>query len=1068
MSGGWLGLRSLRHRAGQSMLVGLLSMTAIAACAAGPMYQRAVEQAAIRSQLSHTGPAERGVTITAGSPAEVRSYLPTGGQREVFATPVTGFEADVSVTGPRSRFEAVAAGRDDVCQHLRITEGRCPVTGLEVLVSSSSARALQVAVGDRLRLTGRGGSVAYDIGAVRVAGLYQPFDPATDYWFDRAYSTSAGVVREPQGDAVPDLLHSDALLLSPAGVAAFEAARRSATAGSGTPFQYLADLPVPPGSIGVEDSRRLLQAVDAITARIDAAHPPGDPNRGSVESRLVSVLEQADAGRRQSRVIIPTLAVQLALVVLVVLGLVVSVGVDQRRSELALARLRGQSKRAAVGPYLGEIAALVGATLVPGLLLAWAGCWLLCRWWLPAGVEPEWRWPVLLAGGAVALVELALAALLARRAAAQPIGQLLRTVAPITARRGVGAAEVGLAVAAVGGVTVALTGERNSALALVTPSLIAILAGLLLGRLALWAARLAGRRALWRGRLVVAVAGLQAARRPGFRRVLTLVCVAVALLVSSVDQWKVAAVNREARAAAEIGSAVVLEVTTPTAAKLRSVVADADPGGDYAMAVITQRPDGDATPVLAADPRRLNRIADWGFDHDAPPQPLLDRLVPTDPPDPVVLSGRALRLRLGAVSLVSDDPTSSDRPKPVSLRFHLRRPDGSLTAAQLPVRTGAGAGAPTALLGGCEQGCTLSRIELVRTVGDFLAAKVSIQLLGLDASSAASPPAGSAGPWQPVPLGRAQDWRNAEEAAAAVGAAATVSFTEGAAGALALQAVSHGSEATLQHLNVPVNLPCLLAGTGSAGASSPGADSPVTGEADSAVQMHGIDGASANCQPVGSLPFLPRLGAGALLLDLELAISASQSVLTNSTAGIWLRTVDPAREHRLTEALTAAGIGVTGRSTIADQLSVYDQSPPAWSIRAALAAGLIAALLAALMIVIVAVTSRRPRGYDLAALRLLGLPLRTLRRAVLVEQVLGVLAGGLAGAAVGVVGARLALPAMALFVNPSTVPSPSYGTAWPVVLLATGGALALLCCAAALAAVLVLRAVSPSALREGQ
>lgn len=1052
MSGGWLGLRSLRHRAGQSILVGLLSMTAIAACAAGPMYQRAVEQAAIRSQLSHTGPADRGVTVAASSPAEVRSYLPAGAQRELFATPVAGFESDVSVSGPRSRFEAVAAGRDDVCAQLRLTEGRCPVTGLEVLVSSSSARALKVGVGDRLRLTARGGSAAYSLGAVRVAGLYQPFDPATDYWFDRAYSSPTGVVREPQGDAVPDLLHSDALLLSPAGVAAFEAARRSATAGSGTQFRHFTDLPVRPGAIDVEDSRRLLQAVDAITARIDAAHSPGDPNRGSVRSRLVSLLEQADAGRSQSRVIIPTLAVQLALVVLVVLGLVVSVGVDQRRSELALARLRGQSKRAAAGPYLGEIAALVGATLAPGLLLAWLGCWLLSRWWLPAGIEPEWRWPVLLAGGAVALVELALAALLARRAAAQPIGQLLRTVAPATARRGVGVAEVGVAVAAVAGVAVALTGERNSALALVTPSLIAILAGLLLGRLALWAARLAGRRALWRGRLVVAVAGLQAARRPGFRRVLTLVCVAVALLVSSVDQWKVAAVNREARAAAEVGSAVVLEVAAPTAAKLRSAVADADPSGDYAMAVITQRPDGDATPVLALDHRRLNRIADWGFDHNAPPQPLLDRLVPADPPDPIVLSGRALRVRLGAVSVVSDDPTSPDLPKPVSLRLHLRRPDGSLTTARLPVR--AGAPAPTAILGGCEQGCTLHRIELVRTVSDFLAVKASIQLLGVDAS----PTASSAGPWQPVPLGRAQDWRNAEEAAAAAGTAATVAFAVGAGGGLVLRAVSHGSEATLQHLNVPVNLPCLLAG----------GDSPVTGAAGSAVETHGIDGASTSCQPVGALPFLPRLGAGALLLDLELAIASSQSALTNSTGSVWLRSVDSEREHRLTEALTAAGIGVTGRSTVADQQSVYDQSPPAWSIRAALAAGLIAALLAALMIVIVAVTSRRPRGYDLAALRLLGLPWGTLRRAVLAEQVLGVLAGGLAGAAVGVAGARLALPAVALFVNPATVPSPSYGTAWPAVLLATGGALALLCCAAALAAVLVLRAVSPSALREGQ
>jgi hypothetical protein len=312
-----------------------------------------------------------------------------------------------------------------------------------------------------------------------------------------------------------------------------------------------------------------------------------------------------------------------------------------------------------------------------------------------------------------------------------------------------------------------------------------------------------------------------------------------------------------------------------------------------------------------------------------------------------------------------------------------------------------------------------------------------------------------------VQLGGAQDWRNAEEAAAVAGTAATTSFTAGPAGSLVLHAVSHGSEATLQHLDVPVNLPCLLAGasTGAGGGN---------GDAGSAVLMHGIDGESASCQPVGSLPFLPRAGAGALLLDLDLAIAASQSELTNSTSSVWLRTVDPARERRLTEALAGAGIPVTGRSTAAERQSVYDQSPPAWSIRAALAAGLVAALLAALMIVLVALTSRRPRGYDLAALRLVGVPLAMLRRAALIEQLLGVLAGTLAGAAVGVVGARLALPALALFVTPSAVPSPSYRTAWPAVLLAICGALALLCCAAVLATSLVLRAVSPGVLREGQ
>ena len=76
-----------------------------------------------------------------------------------------------------------------------------------------------------------------------IAGLYQPFDSDDDYWFQRAYSTAAGLVREPDGDR-PDILHSDALLLTPQGVQRLEAARTAANSGSNSPFQYSVDLPL--------------------------------------------------------------------------------------------------------------------------------------------------------------------------------------------------------------------------------------------------------------------------------------------------------------------------------------------------------------------------------------------------------------------------------------------------------------------------------------------------------------------------------------------------------------------------------------------------------------------------------------------------------------------------------------------------------------------------------------------------------------------------------------------------------------------------------------------------------
>ncbi|HET6210663.1 MAG TPA: FtsX-like permease family protein, partial [Jatrophihabitans sp.] len=884
----WLALHSLRYRLGQSVVLLLLSVTAVAACAAGPMYERAVEQAAVRSQLAQADTADRGISIYGSSPAEAQSYLPVGNQLALFGTAVAGVETPVAVDTPHSHFVAVAAGRDGLCAHLRIVAGHCPSAGGQLLASSSSAKALGFAVGDRLRVTDTGGSAAYPIGSLQVAGLYQPFDSDDDYWFQRGYSSATGLYREPDGDR-PDILHGDALLLTPPGIQQLEAARTAANPGSNSPFSYSVDLPVRASRIGVAESGRLIQAVHAVQDRIDAAHPDGDPARGRIVSGLVPLLERAATGQHQSRLIIPTLAVQLALVVL---ALVLAVGVDQRRPELALARLRGRSRRQAARLYIAEVAVVVLVALLPGLLLAWLACTLLAGWWLPAGVHPEWRAPVLAAAIGVSLVELGLAVLLGRRAAARPIGELLRSVPPRTAGRGIAAAEAGLAVAALAGVLVALSGSRRSAVALLAPSLIAILAGLVLSRLLVALARRIGQRALWRGRLALAMSALQAARRPGFRRVVTLVCVAVALLVSSVDQWQVAAINRVARARVSTGAAVVLTVNPATAAQLRSAVQRADPAGSYAMPVILQRPAGGDTPVLALDPVRLRRIAGWGSARDTPPESVLGRLLPPGRPAPIRLSGSQLRLRVGNVSVTSDDPASGQHPQPVSLWLHVQLPDGSMTTATLPVPPGPGPSVSTAALGGCAAGCTLSRIELVRAVGDFSSAKVSLDLLELAA--------GWPGVLTSVPLGAGIDWQNSDAAAAAAGTAASISLTPAGGSALRLQAVSHGSGATLQHLDVPVNLPCLSAG---------GAEQ--SGDPGGALAMHGIDGASAACQPVGTIPLMPGLGTGVLLTDLDLAIASTAPALTNSTAGVWLRTDDPAAGSALRLQAVSHGTGAT-------------------------------------------------------------------------------------------------------------------------------------------------------------
>ena len=71
------------------------------------------------------------------------------------------------------------------------------------------------------------------------------------------------------------------------------------------------------------------------------------------------------------------------------------------------------------------------------------------------------------------------------------------------------------------------------------------------------------------------------------------------------------------------------------------------------------------------------------------------------------------------------------------------------------------------------------------------------------------------------------------------------------------------------------------------------------------------------------------------------------------------------------------------------------------------------------------------------------------------------------GSVVGVLGARLALPAVPLFVSPAALPRPSYDLAWQAVAIAVAAVLVLLVLAAVTGAFVIGRRVSPDRLREG-
>jgi hypothetical protein len=123
-----LAWRALRHRSGQALVLGLLAGIVIAACASGPLYERAVEQASVRATLEHAQVSARGLTVSTAQLPDAAAYHADMGEPRVFyvakdPTPVTCDElvghgnrdgagrADVAGSVERRRGERVVAVR---------------------------------------------------------------------------------------------------------------------------------------------------------------------------------------------------------------------------------------------------------------------------------------------------------------------------------------------------------------------------------------------------------------------------------------------------------------------------------------------------------------------------------------------------------------------------------------------------------------------------------------------------------------------------------------------------------------------------------------------------------------------------------------------------------------------------------------------------------------------------------------------------------------------------------------------------------------------------------------------
>jgi hypothetical protein len=173
-------------------------------------------------------------------------------------------------------------------------------------------------------------------------------------------------------------------------------------------------------------------------------------------------------------------------------------------------------------------------------------------------------------------------------------------------------------------------------------------------------------------------------------------------------------------------------------------------------------------------------------------------------------------------------------------------------------------------------------------------------------------------------------------------------------------------------------------------------------------------------------------------------------VIATASVQLWFADDDPALLERTRDALADQGVTLADTTTLAETRRGYDESTAAWSLQLAVVVGVAALLIALLVLVVTAVSGWRFRTRDLAALRMGGIPGRSIDAMAVAAQLPAVVLGVAAGTACGLYGAFLALPIVPLFASAPEVSTLDLGTAWAGVAAAAAAAAVLLGLGAAL------------------
>lgn len=980
-----------RYRPFQAAAIAALAALITACAAFAPLYDRAMQQALTDIAIAHEPASVVGLQLRAeageadyrGGPAptlpdpeDVLAKVPDA-MRSYYLDPVLGSSATVR---PLPQGVQDPAGsvtwRDGQCDHLTFVDGACPSDPGDIAISKADAKIFGYDVGTTLRVPGNESGVA----KLTVTGIYEQVPG--DYWFGLVLTGYSGVT-----DPVTGVKEHDVWLTARDTFDSPEVPQLPAAAST-------VDLPLDSDNVGVDEVLTLSD--DIVDLQAQTRHDARTQAELHVFSGLPDIAQDIRDQTDQSRVTVPLLMAQLGLLAVVVLWLVLLAVTEQRRPEVALARLRGRGRRGARGLLLGELMPVALVGVVPGFLAALLGSWFARTVLLPGDAPFEIRVPVA-AAVLVAVVVLTVVTVVAvARIVREPVATLLRRVPPRQTRWGLGVADA-LVIAGAGTLVVAFaTGGLDGPIALAAPGLLAIVVGLVMAHLTAPTASIVGRRLLRRGRVRAGVSVLDAARNPGTRRIVAVVTLASALAVFSADAYVVGDRNRASAAEQEAGAQVVASVSGNNLSAVREALDEVDPDGRQVTPVVSMRPAGDGPTTLAVVPEAFRSIA--LFPGGAPPASVWEPLAVPDA-DPLELTGSQLTVDVSSSTLESRRIDGGANP--VTLGVDLVR-NGETLHTTLGHLATPGTHRLTKAVS-CTEGCYVTGIWVGTLPGASIDGSAVLSSDQLD-------------------LGPADQWvdvRDGEDGLFRAGShdPARLRITVDSPGTTVF---------TLPQVWVPGIIPALV---------PPAADDDSTD-----FTVVGLDGEQRDAQAVGTLDSVPASGPDTNVVNLDL-VSRGSGVSSLAHVEIWFAHDDPALLDQVTQALDARGIVVSDVSTLADVRATYDDTVAAWSLQLSGLVGAVSLLIALLVLLVSALSGWRVRTRDLAALRMSGVPLRSIRAMAVAGQLPAVLVGVVVGAVCGVYGAQLALPIVPLFATAPEVSTLDLDTAWAAVIVA--GVLAL-------------------------